>query len=105
MPMSPVRRKIQALLEQERNPDVLLQGLGEILKEQGVPIRRGWLESRLRPALTGVLERSLGDPYVEALGLCESLSVDLGVDLLGKGLLAGDQRMVSRVRAGLRGPG
>lgn len=101
--MSPIRRKIQTLLEQERNPDVLVQGVGEILKEQGVSLRRGWLESRLMPALTGVMERSLGDPHMEALGLCEALSVDLGLDLLGRGLLSRDDRAVRRVRSGMRG--
>ena len=105
MPMSPIRRKIQTLLEQERNPEVVAAGVGEILREQGVAVRRGWVDSRLMPALTGVMERSLGDPQREALSLCQALSVDLGLDLLGKGLLSGDSRAVRRVRMGMRGPG
>ncbi len=105
MPMSPVRRKIQGLLENERNPEILVQGIGAILKEQGVPLRRGWLEARLTPALTGVMERSLNDPYTEALGVCEALSVDLGLDLLGKGLLSRDSRVVRRTQARLGRPG
>lgn len=98
--MSAFRRRVLAVLTQHAHPEPTAQAVADLLRARGFPIRRGWCQSRLVPGLASVRERSVGDRRWEALEVCRLLAVDLGLDLVGRGLLAHDPKALAWLKRG-----
>lgn len=93
------RKSVQAILEKTPNHADAAREVALLLRDQGVGLRATWAKSLLEPGLMGIRERSLGDPRLEALELCRFLIVDLGLDLVGPGVVSGDPRVMARLPA------
>lgn len=92
--MSPFRKSLwEALHIQSRDgAEKRLLAVAEVLQEFGLVARadKGWVHAQLRPVVSGVWERSLGETGTASLLLCEWLQSHLGLDIQGNGLLEDD---------------
>ena len=91
------RKKIQAILQTTPESGAASREIVQALRDGGVSLKNSWAKPLLESGVQGIRERSLGDTRLEALEVCSFLIVDLGVDLVGPGLVSGDRRVLDRL--------
>lgn len=76
--------------DKTKDIELLSAEIANDLRDGGIPVRGGWVRSQFQPALLGVLERSLGEPSLAALHVCDLLQNDFQLPLFQKGLIPSD---------------
>lgn len=84
----------QAFRETRHRPEEeRVEAVAAVLRARGLLRKadRGWARSRLGPVVQAIWERSLEDPGLAALMSCEWFENSLGMDLVARGVLEGDE--------------
>ena len=82
------------------------EAVAEILKSYSL-IRKlsgGWMSSTLKPVVSAIWDRSLDDSALAALLACEWFESSLGLNLVARGLLEGDDRALALIQESVSGP-
>lgn len=95
MTTSSFRRELeQAFRETRYRPEEeRVEAVAAVLRARGLLRKadRGWARSRLGPVVQAIWERSLEDPGLAALMSCEWFENSLGMELVARGVLEGDE--------------
>ena len=95
---SSLRKALEGAFRRHRASEALVPEIMAILRAHGLVLRRGWDSSRLAPSLAGIWERSLSDPSLAAFMACVWMEQEMGLDLVRRNLLAGDERVLAWLR-------